>query len=74
MGDIFEKCMGFLLVLLLATITFGLIALIVCEMTDDKVCKVYSEPKTRTGFVMVDKVAVPTTYTSRDCLVYEQKE
>lgn len=37
-------------------------------------CKVYSELKTRHGFIMVGKTAVPTTYQARDCLVSGEKE
>jgi len=37
-------------------------------------CKTYSELRTHQGFVPVGKVMVPTTYQSRDCLVYGDKE
>lgn len=67
--DVIMYSMGTILVLILLAVLIGIVML----AFDDKECAVYSEPKTRHGFVMAGKVAVPTTYTSRDCLVWKEK-
>lgn len=47
-------------------------AFIYSLFSPNKECAIYSELKTKQGFVVAGKVTVPTTYQSRDCLVYKE--
>lgn len=44
------------------------------HFTNPYKCAVYGELETRKGFVMSGKIAVPTTYQTRPCVVYEYEK
>lgn len=54
-------------------LAFVLVVGIVMTIIGDKECAVWGEPKARTGFIVVGKTTVPTTYQARECLVYKEK-
>ena len=68
-----DYLLGFLVFILIAFLLF-IFGCIIVGALDNKVCKVYSEEKIRQGFIMSGKVMVPTTYKSRDCLVWEEEK
>lgn len=64
---------------LLVVGAFALMALAIfsvgSQFTEEtEVCKVYSEERQAHGFIMSGKIMVPTTYTTRDCLVWEKEK
>ena len=57
-----------------AVLLFGVILAGICAVfISPKTCAVYSELKEKRGFAMAGKVAVPTRYMGRDCLVWKDK-
>lgn len=73
-SDFIEKCLGALLALITLGLGLFIGGCVYEAWFSNTECKVYSELRTKHGFVMVGKVAVPTTYQSRDCLVHGEKE
>lgn len=69
----FENIVIWFLVSIIIFIFAVVILAAVALALDDRECAIFSEPRTRRGFIMAGKAMVPTTYTSRDCLVWKEK-
>lgn len=79
MYNFLEKIIEYIFIPFLVILIIVLMAIIVLAgyeffITKEKVCKVYSEERKAHGFVMSGKAMVPTTYTTRDCLIWENYE
>ncbi len=68
-----DGCLEALLILLLLFCVIIFFAGAFVIFFDNKKCVAYSEPYQKKGFIIVGKVMVPTTYTSKDCVVWEAK-
>ena len=78
MYNFFEKIIEYVFIPFLVILIIAMIGLVVFSgyvlLTEKtNACKLYSKEYTAHGFVMSGQVMVPTTYTTRDCLVWEKK-
>lgn len=71
--DFVGWALGIFMSLLSAIILFVIVWAVKDYVFNDRVCKVYSEPILRRGAAMVGNSYYPTTYTSRDCLVWQEE-